>query len=653
MTSDQKADVAFVMAVAAALGMSLLAGLALAPSPLPPEPPPPVPQRPDVPSGFDPFQVDRAALEALRGGLGKQEKKRLADLGMKIETKLTAEPPAPLEAEEAIRSLAERGESGAVLAVDFLADERPVIRRAGARLAGHLESPLLVPALAPLLEDLQWEVQADAAWALGKIGDRSAVIDLLKWRAEKINKPRHTVVYLRVAEALLRLGNTSCVDYLIDGVIGHPTPVGSPVFQGSLATAALKEQSGRSFGFDRESYKEANEAAASRWAIWWEEWRPHFAPGKPSPDRTSPTRLAAGMQREIKALKGERYYLQHFGRLLLARAGSLAVDFLLPELYAGDPGDPMDPASHLRLNAAETLKLMVEMGLHPAPDKALLAAHMNLALGQDRSAPVRAACARALALLGDRRSVAPLLERLSQDGDLSVRIESARALGELAFTSAAGDLETFTRSAPSTLNPVLRAEAEAARLRCLGLSPLKPFVETLTTAVTEQDRGLCEEILTRLGELTGRRTKVPPWGTAADALVASWNRLEQFDASTVDLVEAYLSEGGGPALKKICERLRSLLGPDVPPPPSIPRAAVGHFLEFRDYWKVVAKIRAALDADELDTPTLLASVKKLEKVTRKSCALHPRLQQMERTRELEKWTAWGEKNAPGCPPRVK
>ncbi|MHC4601068.1 MAG: hypothetical protein ACYS47_18905, partial [Planctomycetota bacterium] len=142
MSDDRKADVAFVMVVAAALGMSLLAGLALAPQP---QPPPLAPVRPPlktVPAGYDPNGLDVEKMNAIRSGLSKDETVEIDGLVQRIRVALGAEIPQVLEAEQAVLKLAALGEKAAPSAAALLADSRPPFRRAGARLAGHAGSPL-------------------------------------------------------------------------------------------------------------------------------------------------------------------------------------------------------------------------------------------------------------------------------------------------------------------------------------------------------------------------------------------------------------------------------------------------------------------------------------------------------------------------------
>jgi HEAT repeat protein len=614
-----------------------------------------MPPVPVVPEGYDPFALDSTRLDAIRAALSKTDEEEILNHLEQVRVALASDVPAIIELEEALLGLSTLGEGVAPYAAELLADSRPAFRRAGARLAGGLGLPLLVPILARTLEDEFWEVQAEAAGALGRIGDRSAVPDLLRWRAELINKPRHPIARTQVAGALLRLGNTSCVSWLLDGVIGdvekeRSRGAQSPVFEGSRATEFLREQSGKNFGFDREAHRKDIEAAALRWCRWWKEWEGFFIPREPTPDRTDPLRLASRIASELKALEGRRYYSQHYGRLLMARVGAIGAAYLIHALYKKDPGDPRDTLAHLRVNACEILRMMIEMKIQPAPDKAELAVHLHRVLLEDSAFAVRAAAARTLACLGDRRSVEPLLDRLRWDENDSAQVECARALESLGFASMVPDLETLLKSPDGPTRPGLRFEVQAALLKARGQSPLDPIVEALEAGLEEGDNDLCEEACTRLGQLTGRWSKVPPLEDreACQKWIGTWKRLARFHTGTLALIEAF-KKGDTGELNRLARELDTLLGPEVPARPQDPQALVKYFIGFRGFWCVAGEVRKTLDADELDPAGVLNGGEALAALSGKSNNLHPRAGMKPLNESLREWEAWGEKNAPGSP----
>ncbi|GEM_PF-2626522 len=655
MTSTRKADLAFVLAVAAALGLSLAAGLVLAPAPAPAPAPPPVPSPPRPPGDFDPRAVDARALADVEDGTTTSERQDLEALAARGRSALERDVPGVVEAEEALAGLAAFGEKAVPLSLAWLEDENPIVRRAGARLAGRIASPLPVPALAARLEDEAWEVQADVAWALGRIGDRSAVVDLLVWRKEMANGPRHPVAKIRVAEALLRLGNTSAVEWLMDGMFGK-------VFEGALASRILREQAGGGFGFDREAARRDTDAAARKWCLWWQDWKGFFRPAETSPDRTQADRLAARILEEMRALDGSRYYTLYWGRPLLARLGTLSVDYLLEALYEGDPSDPRDASFHIRMNAAESLGMMVEMKVQPAPDRARIAPHLNAVLSTDAHASARGAAARALAVMGDRRSVAPLLHRLEDDPDPSVRIEAARTLEALGFASAVPRLEAFLPGGPGE-NEALRFETRAALNTCRRESPLPPVVEGLATALEAGDAATAEEALARLGALTGRRSTLPPAEDAGarEKLLASWRRQARFDVLVRRLIALHHAGETGRSFEILTGELASYLGPEAPPRPSDASKALDYFTGFQDLWTILGGIREAIDADELFSTRIVNGAEALKTVTGRPNAMHPRTVTSAGVGSsgqvksvlislLERWESWARRNGPGCLP---
>jgi HEAT repeat protein len=492
-----------------------------------------------------------------------------------------------------------------------------------------------------LLDETDWQVQADAAWALGRIGDRSAVIDLLRWRADGANEPLHPFVKIRVAEALLRLGNTSQVRWLVDAMYGSQ----SPVFEAECADNALREASGRSSGFDREGTRSAMQNTGLHWALWWERWEGFFRPPGPAPDRTDERRLRHRVAQALRDIGGSRYFDLFWARDLLARAGDLAVPDLTAALYEGDPARAGDPASHRRMNACEVFRMMVEIKVQPAPDKGVLAPHLNQVLAADADSAVRAAAARTVAVLGDRRSVGPLLALLSSDPDPSVRREAAKALGALGFADA---VPALAKALPGATG-ILRFEIESALLRCRGRPHLEPIVEALAKGIEGDDRDLCEEALTRLEEETGRRTALPPRADARSRLLASWRHVARFHTLWRDLVTEH--DSGGPGFAETAAKLRALLGPEVPPPPADPKAALRYYTDFRNLWKRLAALRMAVDRASqgpMDAAELAWLGEGLSALTGRANDLHPRTPQLDLNAAYDGWVAWAERNAPGC-----
>ena len=61
-----------------------------------------------------------------------------------------------------------------------ITDNNPNVRQAAAVMAGLSEDPMLAVKVAKLLRDRFWQVREKAAWALGKLGNKSVVPELMK-----------------------------------------------------------------------------------------------------------------------------------------------------------------------------------------------------------------------------------------------------------------------------------------------------------------------------------------------------------------------------------------------------------------------------------------------------------------------------------------
>ncbi len=130
-------------------------------------------------------------------------------------------------------------------------------------------------------KDSDPEVAASACLALGDLGDKRAIPSL-----EKLVEPSASsfdpLVRTAAASALLRLGYTDAVPFLVSileaGIPGDRGPekkYGLPIKQRwalekEIAVSALRNYSGKSFGFEPElGYRDQAEKARA-WRKWWE-----------------------------------------------------------------------------------------------------------------------------------------------------------------------------------------------------------------------------------------------------------------------------------------------------------------------------------------------------------------------------------------------
>lgn len=284
------------------------------------------------------------------------------------------------------------------------------------------------PAVEPLihaLEDEDWLVRQEAAWALGKIGDTRAVDPLIQ-----ALKDKHEEVRQRAAMALGDIGDARAVGPLIQvlkddeededvresaagalGKMGEARAV-------ELLTQALKDK-------EQHAGRSAKGALGER--------------GKPFPES-----FVRGF---IGTLKSEDRQTRWLAAEALGKQGDArAIEPLIQVLK--------DENWSVRGRAAESLD---ELGWRPRGDSEKV--HYLIAkrewdavagLGQPAIEPliqalrdkfyfVRRGAAEALGEIGDARAVEPLLETL-KNKDYFVRREAAKALGRLDYAGASKPL---------------------------------------------------------------------------------------------------------------------------------------------------------------------------------------------------------------------
>ncbi len=112
---------------------------------------------------------------------------------------------------DAAEALGRLGNPEAVVPLTSCLEDRfRNVRSNAARALGEIGDPRAVEALIPCLKDRKSDVRADAAWALGRIGDKRAVEPLSSCLSDK-----DTEVYRNAAVALGEIGDPRAIEPLI------------------------------------------------------------------------------------------------------------------------------------------------------------------------------------------------------------------------------------------------------------------------------------------------------------------------------------------------------------------------------------------------------------------------------------------------------
>ncbi|MEZ5962768.1 MAG: HEAT repeat domain-containing protein [Planctomycetota bacterium] len=118
-----------------------------------------------------------------------------------------------------------------------------------------------IPYLLDAMHHQEPKVRANAAWVLGRIKDRRVIPEL-----ETAANDQNQTVRLEIARTLVTLGDIKYAPALIEGLDSDRPAVRYNCHQ------ALKEASGRDFGYDHLAESEVDRQRATlRWRQWWGE----------------------------------------------------------------------------------------------------------------------------------------------------------------------------------------------------------------------------------------------------------------------------------------------------------------------------------------------------------------------------------------------
>jgi HEAT repeat protein len=396
-----------------------------------------------------------------------------------------------------------------------------------ANVLGEVKAQGAFPVLVRALEDLEDEVRAKSATALGRLGDRRAIAYLL----EHLLTDPAPFVRARIAGTLGRFDEPEVIDRLVRAL-------GDPAWWVRMRSVEALEQIGtRAEGPLLVALDDPDPEIRIRAAVGLERLgMPATLVGMiqrgervPEAMETLVKFVSAGA-RELLADLLLHSAAEVRGAVLGAIRGAERRD-LAPELIQTARRDA-DP--ELRAVAFEALEAL---GVRESVPAALQA----LGDTEDR---VRAAAIGVLGSLGEA-DVAPRLRERTADSDAGVRAAAARALGQLRHGDAAPDFLRLLRDpSPRVREAAARGATEA------GLAAAGPGLVEL---LGDRDAGVREAAISGLGRL-GDRAAFPALGRAfeagdpatREAIAAAVGRIDPTElASLVD----GLAEGGDTAGK--------------------------------------------------------------------------------------------------------
>lgn len=298
--------------------------------------------------------------------------------------------------------LEDRREFDARRIAELLGHPTPEVRSRAALAAGRLRNAAATPLLLAALDDTEATVRADAAFAIGLLGDSASTV--IAHLAEVAANADETVeTRLEAIAALGRIGGRdalAALDQILDEVAAHPRDV-------------------------------SREALLNLWRF-------------PRDERIA-QRLTSSSASDDAELRWRAVYA-------LARGGYTSVDATLRERLA-------DPDSRVRAHAARALG--AELAARAADELPAIADALAAAL-DDPDAQVRINALRSLAR-GAGQSIAESVIGRLEDEDVNVRIAAAETLGAIGGPVAANALDPVT---VDTRGPVaLRGTALAALVR--------------------------------------------------------------------------------------------------------------------------------------------------------------------------------------------
>jgi HEAT repeat protein len=373
-----------------------------------------------------------------------------------------------------------------------------------AEILGELQDPKAVPALRTCLGDLQDQVRARAAAALGKIGDRRAVPDLIHLMLADpvpyvriqsvralgtIGDPRalhHLIdslkdgewwVRVRVIEALEHLGDQAA-EPLLMALEDHDHEVrqrAAVTLERLGVLDALLERVGDGDVGAREKLMAAGQAGVVEILI--------SALSHPNP------RVRYAVAEILGEVRHDSVTAALIERLAEEQAAPIVAEVLrsLARLRAEAAAEPI---SHLLGHENHAIRVEAVRALEriqfPNPNELLANAV------RDPEARVRAGSAAVLGKIGDPESVPALLQLLG-DCNSSVRAEAARALGLLRARDAVDRLvDAFHDYEP---------EVQVAAARALGQVGSSESLETLVRGLENASPELGEAIAWALGQI--------------------------------------------------------------------------------------------------------------------------------------------------------
>jgi HEAT repeat protein len=409
------------------------------------------------------------------------------------------------ESERALAEVVGRARSAGALSGEMSEDLMAIAEDTSAPRFARCKAVLVLGlvkerrALELLLEMLNGDedglVREYAAEAVGRMEVAETAVDLCtylifdeepfrKWSAKDSPEPQYYTIDSEVCKALLRLGVTGGLDYMIRQLQQeHRVRVYHE------AVRVLRKVTGRSLGFLPDGAKADRRSAARRWREWFDENR-----GGILPDGAA-ARGDRRLRERVRALVDR---LDHFHFLTMSRARETLVllgEVALPELLAG----LRRPEPHVRGHCTEILGRIRCKAARPA-----LSALVN-----DERPEVRTKAVAALGQIGPGDQSAAVLAAL-EDEELDVRIAAVSALSRVSRELAVPAVMAALRL-PENRSETFRREAYYA----LAIHGEVVAVEWLAGMLSHPDRAFRQLVADRLEVLTGRNPGVAETETEA------------------------------------------------------------------------------------------------------------------------------------------